>query len=78
MIANEQLLRLKGQPVRLAFKDGVVIRGRLITVDPERFTEQVVFEVQAIEDEARGARPELRPGGVYASDTDEIATAEAL
>jgi hypothetical protein len=78
VIASDQLSRLKGRQVRISFNDGVVIRGRLITVDPDRLAEQVVYEVQAVEDAARGVRPELRAGGVYASDTGEIAKVEEL
>ena len=78
MVTNQDLLRLKGQRVRLVFNDGVTIRGRLVTVDPDRFEEQVVYEVDSIESTAGGARPELQPGGLYASDTGEIRTAEGL
>lgn len=78
MVPTEQLVQLKGQLVRLAFNDGLVIRGRLITVDPDRVADQVIYEVQAIEEGARGSRPELRVGGVYASNTDEIVSIEKM
>jgi hypothetical protein len=60
------------------FVDGVVIRARIVSVDPERVKEQVVYEVTEIEHRPGGARPELEVGRHYASDVVEVAAAQIV